>query len=458
MPRDVDYCINHPDVAATDSCARCGRKLCYNCQMRMFGKAYCGFPHLLAAFPRLFLKGLVWLWERIRKGTAWLWIRAGRMPKHGWVELVLALGLVFSLVEMLHLRRAVLRLGTTSESQIKGVAVDTTGLALSAGFSPGKGGMVTSNKIDVSGQVEENRIVSLLVDGRLIRVMLPETGRFQFDAVPLHRGQNRLEVRAITPDGAVSILQTLLFTYGAPTLQYLLADFSRGPLDRKEVAFTFDGGSMDNAAEDILNSLGQRGVKCTFFLTGEFIQQHPGTVRRIVADGHDVGNHTWSHPHLTSFAQNGRQVTLPNVTAEKLRIELAKTAALFKKTTGKDMAPLWRAPFGEINAEIRRWAAEAGYRHVGWTAGRGSDENMDTMDWVSDRNSKAYRSADEIAAKILESSKMGSPGINGAVILMHLGTERRDDFPHKRLPDILDGLKNNGYRAVKVSDMLADRS
>jgi len=291
-----------------------------------------------------------------------------------------------------------------------------------------------------------------------VRVLLPEGGRFRFRDVLLHRGQNKLEVRALTPDGDVSVLETLVLTYGGPPLSYLAKDFTRGPQERKEIALTFDGGSINNAAEDILNILKENGVKGTFFLTGEFIQKYPNTVRRIAGEGHDAGNHTWSHPHLTTFAQEGRHQTLPGLSADRIRSELEKTAALFKRVTGQPMASIWRAPFGEVNPEILRWAAEAGFKHVGWTPGRGWEESMDTMDWVADRNSKSYRTADEIAAKILNSARKGGSAFNGAIILMHLGTERKDDQPHRKLPDILSGLKKEGYRTVKVSEMLAERS
>jgi peptidoglycan/xylan/chitin deacetylase (PgdA/CDA1 family) len=458
MSREVDYCANHPDVAATESCARCGRKICYNCQTRMFGKIYCGPAHFFLSLPKTLLSGFRGFAKAAGKGGVRIYRKMRKMPRHGWIEAVLALWLVFSLVQILKLRKEVGRLGPgKAEKPFAEIPADTTGISSSKKFIPLKGGMVSTNRIDISGRAEENRMVSLLADGRLLRVLLPEGGQFEFKGIPLHRGQNKVEVRAITPDGDVSILEILTFTYGAPMLAALSADFSRGALDRREIALTFDGGSVNNAAEEILNILKEKGVKSTFFLTGEFIRNYPETTKRIVAEGHDVGNHTWSHPHLTSFAKNRRHETLPDVTAERLNAELTKTASLFRKVTGKDMVPLWRAPYGEINPEIIRWAAEAGFRHVGWTTGQGWEENMDTLDWVADKSSNVYHSADQIAAKILSSAKRPPQGINGAVILMHLGTERKDDFPHRKLPDILDGLKKDGYRAVRVSDMLPER-
>jgi peptidoglycan/xylan/chitin deacetylase (PgdA/CDA1 family) len=219
------------------------------------------------------------------------------------------------------------------------------------------------------------------------------------------------------------------------------------------VAVTFDGGSIDNATQEILDILKEKQIKSTFFLTGEFIRSYPKTVKRIVAEGHEVGNHTWSHPHLTAFAKDKKQTTLPNMTQERIRDELSKTASIFKLVTGREMVHLWRAPYGEYNQEILRWAAEAGYKHVGWTVGKGWEETMDTMDWVADKNSSAYRSADAIAGKILDFSKKGPAGASGTIILMHLGTNRTDDFPHKKLPDIIAGLQKNGYKLVTISEM-----
>lgn len=454
MPRDVDYCVNHHDVAATGICSSCGRKICFNCQVRFLGKIYCGRRHLFAALLKSVWSGMVWAGKSVWNGAIRLFRILRKMPGRNWVEAALALGLVFSLIQILKLKHEVGRFARPPKI-VAETPVDTTGISAVKPVAAGKGGMVSSNRIDIEGRAEDNRIVSLIVDGKISRVLLPERGVFEFKSVILHRGQNRLEVRAITSDGEVDILETLLFNYGAPMVSTLLSAFSRGPLNRREVAFTFDGGSSNNAAEEILNTLKEKGIQCTFFLTGEFIRNYPGTVKRITAEGHDVGNHMWGHPHLTSFAEDRTQTTLSGITSERVRSELSKTAALFRKVTGKDMAPLWRAPYGEFNPEIVRWAAEAGFRHVGWTTGRGWEENMDTLDWVADKSSKAYHSADAIVSKILGSAKKNPQGINGAVILMHLGTERKDDFPHQKLPEILDGLKKDGYRAVTVSDMIS---
>ncbi len=236
-------------------------------------------------------------------------------------------------------------------------------------------------------------------------------------------------------------------------LQSNLPDITRGPKDRMELSITFDGGGYeDNEALEILKVLRDRGIKTTIFLTGLFIKKYPWIVKEIVRDGHEVGNHTLDHPHLTEFAGRFTQKTLKGVDRKFVERELKETAALFKEATGTDMAPLWRAPYGEENAEIRRWAFDAGYAHVYWTYGK-NKESLDTLDWVDDASSRLYRSSQEIKKRILKFGRNGD-GVNGGIILMHLSTGRKTDRPSSMLGELIDDLMKRGYRFVKVSELV----
>ena len=241
-----------------------------------------------------------------------------------------------------------------------------------------------------------------------------------------------------------------------PTPAPVAEDVTRGHTAIREIAFTFDGGDEANAnvADDILAALRARGVRVTMFLTGQFIRAFPDLVRRIVSDGHEVGNHLDTHPHLTTYAQNRRHRTLSHVTREFVTDELRRAEASFRAATGQPMAPYWRAPYGEHNAEIRAWAAEAGYRHISWTRGAGTAEDLDTRDWVADRSSRIYRSREEIRSRILEFGRGRPEGLNGGIVLMHLATRRQTDRPHEGLPSLLQALQAQGYRLVTVSELL----
>ena len=231
-------------------------------------------------------------------------------------------------------------------------------------------------------------------------------------------------------------------------------DITRGDLTVREVAFTFDGGDEANVAGEILDILWARRIQTTIFLTGQFIRVYPALVRRMVDEGHEVGNHTDAHPHLTTYEKNHHQQTLPNVTREFLVGQLRRAEESFRRLTGRAMAPYWRAPYGEHNAEIRAWAAEAGYRHISWTRGAGTAEDLDTRDWVADRSSRIYRSREEIATRILEFGRGRPEGLNGGVVLMHLASHRKTDRPHEGLPQLLRTLQGQGYRIVTVSELL----
>jgi peptidoglycan/xylan/chitin deacetylase (PgdA/CDA1 family) len=221
-------------------------------------------------------------------------------------------------------------------------------------------------------------------------------------------------------------------------------DVTRGPADRREVVVSFDGGSSDRGAGAILDALARRGIRTTIFLTGEFIRRYPDVVRRVAADGHEVGNHTDTHPHLTTYAADGRQSTRPGVSRDFLAGELARTARLYREATGREMAPAWRAPFGEHNAEIRRWAAEQGYWHVGWTGGR---FGLDGMDWVSDPRSRAYQPAPLLLSRLVGRVE------NGGIVLLHLGSDREEPVA-ARIDVLLDGLHQRGFRFARATEFL----
>ena len=241
----------------------------------------------------------------------------------------------------------------------------------------------------------------------------------------------------------------------APRPPRLLAqDFTRGNRWVQEVALTFDGHDLANVAGEILEILKAGDVRATMFLGGQFIRRHPEVVRRMLGDGHEIGNHMDTHPHLTSYAENGRHATRPGVTREAVTTELRRAEASFRALTGGAMVPYWRAPYGEHNAEIRAWAAEAGYRHVGWTRGAGTAEDLDTRDWVADRGSHLYRTRVEVASRLLGFGQKTSEGLNGGIILMHLGSLRTGDRPHEELPHILQSLQAQGYRLVTVSTLM----
>ena len=214
------------------------------------------------------------------------------------------------------------------------------------------------------------------------------------------------------------------------------------------IAVTFDGNASSNGTTELLDLLKELDLKITLFVTGGFVERYPKIVRRAVLEGHEVGNHTFSHPHLTSYASNQRHNLLPGVNRTTFHDQLRRTESAFKKATGRPMAPLWRAPYGEENSTLRGWALELGYLHVRWSSLEGA--SLDSRDWVADEHSTLFQDSRKMMDRLL-----GFPHLEGGIVLMHLSTERSEP-PWNELPRFVRELERRQVKPVKVSDLLEE--
>jgi len=311
----------------------------------------------------------------------------------------------------------------------------------------------TAAGLRLEGTSASGVAVFLFSGSRFLGAAPVENGRFVFEGVR-DRGPFRVGAMPLssptsfalpTPGPAAVSIPPAPPAAAVRPMPASVPDLTRGPSDRPEVVVSFDGGSSDRGASAILDALAARGIRTTIFLSGEFIRRYPDLARRIAAEGHEVGNHTDTHPHLTTYGADGRQTTRLGVDRAFLVGELSRTARLYREATGRTMAPVWRAPFGEHNAEIRRWAAEAGYWHVGWTGGQ---SGLDGLDWVSDPRSRAYQPADRLLARLVAHAE------NGGIVLLHLGSDREEPVA-ARIGTLFDGLRARGFRFARASEFLA---
>ena len=226
----------------------------------------------------------------------------------------------------------------------------------------------------------------------------------------------------------------------APPVLQLVRD--AGP----RIAITFDGNASSNRTGELLDILHEHDLKVTLFVTGRFVERYPSVVRRAVLSGHEIGNHTYSHPHLTTYAENRRHQLLAGVTRESFQGELRRTEKAFAAATGRAMQPLWRAPFGEENSILRGWALEMGYLHVRWSSLEGA--SLDSHDWIADEHSSLYKSSSRIMERLLRFPQLG-----GGIILMHLATERAEP-PWAELPVFLEALSKRGLQPTQVTRLL----
>ncbi len=290
------------------------------------------------------------------------------------------------------------------------------------------------------------------------RASAPVRGKFfDFGKVFLEYGVNVVEVKVIDGEGneassMAAVLERMSGT-AARVERTGIINRMRGPAYLPHLALTVDGGGSNHRAKELLDVLEQKGIITTFFLTGRFIEKYPETVKRIVADGHEVGNHTYSHPHLTTFHKNRRHTTSRGVDREFVRKQLTKTERIFEDLTGVDMVPWWRAPYGERNKEVLAWAEEAGYKHIDWTR---SPVNYDMLDWVAEPSSRFYLDSKGLYSRFTSIDGGKTGGANGGIILVHLGSDRDKHYLDQVLPRAIEELRSRGYKFVTVSRMFND--
>lgn len=229
---------------------------------------------------------------------------------------------------------------------------------------------------------------------------------------------------------------------------------TRGRDDQPSISLTFDGSAHSGDLAEILTILRQAEAPATFFLSGEFIENNPGGTRAIAAAGHEIGSHLYRHVHLTTWEANHRHSLRPEISRSVFHSLLQKNEALFREVTGREMKRFWRAPYGETNDTLDAWAAELGYRHVAWTRDYRREQSMDSLDWISEPAEPRYLNAGQIRERILSFGGGAPGGANGAIILMHLGSLRRNEQAWTVLEDIVTGMRRKNYSFVTISRLL----
>ena len=188
-------------------------------------------------------------------------------------------------------------------------------------------------------------------------------------------------------------------------------------VDGKFLALTFDDGPHADNSPKLLEILKQHNAKATFFVMGTNASKYPELLKRMQAEGHEIGNHSWSHPHLLSL-------DLPGI-----RSELENTSKAVSDATGQS-PKVFRPPFIDTNPTLENWInKELGMKSIICS--------VDSLDWRDKDAALARQHVLEGAAP-------------GAIVLMH---ERASTA--EALPGILSELAAKGYQFVTVSELIA---
>lgn len=185
------------------------------------------------------------------------------------------------------------------------------------------------------------------------------------------------------------------------------------------VALTFDAGTEGGgAAPRILDLLRERGLHVTFFLAGQWVDHNPELAQQMLADGHELANHSYSHPDLTHLSDS------------QIVYELDYTDQVVSDVTGVHTRPYFRPPFGARNRHVLDVAAATGFRSIYWS--------LDSGDWLP------RASAAAVAGKILTYAEPGD------IVVEHVGADASADA----LPVILDEFDQRGWQVGTVSQVL----
>lgn len=188
--------------------------------------------------------------------------------------------------------------------------------------------------------------------------------------------------------------------------------------EEKKIAISFDAAWGAEDFHQIMEILDKHNVKTTFFMTGEWVEKYPECVQILVEKGHDLGNHSATHPDMTTLSK------------EKQREQILAVHNAVKELTGYEME-LFRPPYGAYNNDVIRTCYEVGYYPIQW--------DVDSLDW------KDYDAA-TIISKVCNHKDLDC----GSIILCHNGAKHTAEA----LDEMLTNLKNQGYEIVPISQLI----
>ena len=193
-----------------------------------------------------------------------------------------------------------------------------------------------------------------------------------------------------------------------------------GNTAEKKLYLTFDAGYENGCTEQILDVLKKHDVPAAFFLVGNYMQKNADLVRRMVREGHTVGNHTMHHPDMSKISD-----------FDAFSKELTDLETLFKEITGEELPKFYRPPQGIYSEENLKMAQRLGYKTVFWS--------LAYVDWKND----------DQPSKEFAFSKLIPRTHNGAVVLLHSTSQTNAQI----LDELLTKWKDMGYTFGTVEEL-----
>jgi peptidoglycan/xylan/chitin deacetylase (PgdA/CDA1 family) len=210
----------------------------------------------------------------------------------------------------------------------------------------------------------------------------------------------------------------------APPSSRLGVDWTRIPTTARVVALTFDAGANADAIPSILTTLRTKNVPATFFLTGQWVRNFPAPANDVTMSGFVVGNHTDTHPELTTLSD------------AEVRAQVLNAQRSILLANGAETRPFFRFPFGDVDSRVLGIVNNLGYVGVRWT--------VDTLGW---QGTSGGMTAQKVFDRVLAGLQPGE------IVLMHVGSNPDDGsmLDAAALPQIVDAIRARGYTFVTMS-------
>ena len=236
-------------------------------------------------------------------------------------------------------------------------------------------------------------------------------------AVPLAYGSGRSDavtVSAQAGNWGLSFQEEGKTPVGNATSEFLAQydAYYAGDPDEKVIYLTFDAGYENGYTPAILDALKKHNVKAAFFVVGNYIESCPELVKRMVDEGHIVGNHTYSHPDMSKISD-----------LESFRKEIESLEECYRQATGQEMQKFYRPPQGKYSEQNLKNAQELGYQTVFWS--------LAYVDWYVDQQPTHEEAFSKLISRIHP----------GAVVLLHSTSRTNAEI----LDELLTRWEDMGY-------------
>ncbi len=218
------------------------------------------------------------------------------------------------------------------------------------------------------------------------------------------------------------------------------------------MSLVFTGDEFAEGGSVIADALQKHNVKASFFLTGRFYRTRTNRqiIERLKKDGHYLGAHSDQHLLYADWSDRNKML----VTRDQFERDLTDNfAAMRPFGIDRKQVPFFMPPYEWYNEQIAMWTSSLGYQIVNFTPGTRSN-----ADYMTD-DDKNYISSDAIMTRIKEFEMRDPNGLNGFILLTHIGSgPKRTDKFHNRVDELIGWLRSKGYQPVRIDEMLGSEN